>query len=87
MTRETEQIEQDIRNLQNRRTEAPVTPSGNVRGYTVAVTILTDLFGCIFIGFVLGLCGEDEEEGCESREGMFHVLRIGGGWGCDGVAA
>lgn len=54
MTAETEKLKKEIDSLRRSRQERRGTLTG-ARGYNVAVTILTDLLGCIFIGCAIGL--------------------------------
>lgn len=54
MTDETEKLKHEITALRRAHRKAP-TPGQGVAGYNVAVTILTDLLGSIFIGCAIGL--------------------------------
>ena len=55
MTRETEQLDLEIQSVKEKQETSVTTASDGVKGYTVAITIFTDLFGCIFIGCAIGL--------------------------------
>jgi len=56
MTEEIEQLNQEIQALKKQGVKQ-ATPETKVHGYNVAMTILTDLLGCIFIGCAIGfLC-------------------------------
>lgn len=54
MTQETDQLKSEIKAVKKRLIK-PEEISSDAGGYNVAVTIMTDLFGCIFIGFTVGL--------------------------------
>lgn len=54
MTDETEKIKNEITALRRIHQKEPTTDKG-AAGYNVAVTILTDLLGSIFIGCAIGL--------------------------------
>ena len=54
MSRETEQLDSEIKALKNKAGKTVKIGSG-VGGYNVSITILTDLLGCIFIGCAIGL--------------------------------
>ena len=54
MTQETERLQSEIQSLK-KQVEKPVKSNADVGGYNVALTILTDLLGCIFIGCAIGL--------------------------------
>ena len=54
MTRDIEQLNEEI-TLLKKQNDRPTRTSSGVGGYSVLMTILTDLLGCIFIGYVIGL--------------------------------
>lgn len=54
MTQETEQLQQEIRAAQD-KFKKHTTKKAPLTGYNTAITILTDLLGCIFVGFAIGL--------------------------------
>ena len=54
MTRETEQLDSEIKSLKE-KTNISVSVGSGIGGYNIAITILTDLLGCIFIGCAIGL--------------------------------
>jgi len=53
MTQETDQLKSEIQSLKDKFLSPEAIGQG-VGGYNVAITILTDLLGCIFIGCALG---------------------------------
>ena len=56
MTDDIKQLDQEIQALKNQENKKVAIGDG-AQGYNVAVTILTDLLGCIFIGCAIGfLC-------------------------------
>ena len=56
MTEDIEQLNREIQSLKEKEEKKAKAESG-AHGYNVAMTILTDLLGCIFIGCALGfLC-------------------------------
>ena len=54
MTRETEQLEQEIQSFRETLRGQAMRPSKGI-GYNTTITILTDLLGCIFVGCAVGL--------------------------------
>lgn len=54
MTQETDRLKDEIKEVKKKLIK-PEEITLNAGGYNVAITIMTDLFGCIFIGFVVGL--------------------------------
>ena len=54
MTQETDQLKSEIKETKKRLIK-PTEISSDAGGYNVAMTIMTDLLGCIFIGFAIGL--------------------------------
>ena len=54
MTQQVEELKKDIQNMKRKVQKEPTVSSG-VSGYNIAVTILTDLLGSIFIGCAIGL--------------------------------
>ena len=56
MTEETDALDQEIQALRAKDKKSSGAAK-DIHGYNVAITILTDLLGCIFIGCALGfLC-------------------------------
>ena len=53
MTRETENVAAEIETVRQKQQDESRPQA--VGGYSVALTILTDLLGCIFVGFAIGL--------------------------------
>ena len=53
MTKETDNLEAAIESVRQKQQVADKPKA--VGGYSVALTILTDLFGCILIGFAVGV--------------------------------
>ncbi|MBQ7413088.1 MAG: AtpZ/AtpI family protein [Alphaproteobacteria bacterium] len=53
MTQETEQLDSEIQSLK-KKTKRPISIGSGISGYNIAITILTDLLGCIFIGCAIG---------------------------------
>ena len=53
MTQETEQLANEIRSMRAAQSK-PRDSRLNPNGYGIALTILTDLLGCIFVGFAIG---------------------------------
>lgn len=54
MTIETDELKKEIDSLRSSQTDKVSSLTG-IQGYTVAITILTDLLGSIFIGCAIGL--------------------------------
>lgn len=54
MTQETEQLSNKINDVRH-HVNMQENPSVSSAGYGVAVNILTDLFGCVFIGLAIGV--------------------------------
>lgn len=53
MIEELEQLKQNVQTLKKKPDKKTVLNPG-IFGYNATITILTDLFGCIFIGFAIG---------------------------------
>lgn len=54
MTLETDELKKEIELMRNTKKEVSASLT-TVKGYNIAVTILTDLLGCIFVGCSIGL--------------------------------
>ena len=54
MTQETDELGEYIRQVKQERTEDE-KPYPEKTGYSIAINILTDLFGCVLIGLGLGV--------------------------------
>lgn len=54
MTEETDELAEQIRQVKQERAEE-IKPHPEKRGYSIAINILTDLFGCVLIGLGLGV--------------------------------
>ena len=54
MTQETDKLGEHIRHLKEKRL-ANEMPHPEKSGYSIAINILTDLFGCVLIGLGLGV--------------------------------
>lgn len=54
MTQETDELGEYIRQVKQERTEDE-KPHPEKTGYSIAINILTDLFGCVLIGLGLGV--------------------------------
>ena len=54
MTKDIEQLDEDIKTFKAKAKKTVQTQS-EVKGYSLLLTILTDLLGCIFIGCAVGV--------------------------------
>lgn len=54
MTQETDDLKHHIKGMKDKLRDRPNPTTGGV-GYNTAVYILTDLFGCIFVGLAVGV--------------------------------
>lgn len=54
MTEETDKLGEYIQHLKDERHESEL-PHPEKTGYSIAINILTDLFGCVLIGLGLGV--------------------------------
>ncbi len=54
MTQETDRLGEHIRHLKEER-QITEMPHPEKSGYSIAINILTDLFGCVLIGLGLGV--------------------------------
>lgn len=54
MTQETEQLSGKINDMRRQNDIQEKQPASST-GYNVAINILTDLFGCVFIGLAIGV--------------------------------
>lgn len=57
MTEETDELGKQIRQVKQAHTDE-ITPHPEKRGYSIAINILTDLFGCVLIGLGLGVLSQ-----------------------------
>ena len=54
MSEEIKQLDSEIQALKH-KADKPAKIGSGMNGYNVSVTILTDLLGCIFVGWAIGL--------------------------------